>query len=811
MLMSYRRPAFLASRLPPKWPSALLAGTSKSGGIMTRAVIALVVGAVSISGCTPGDSVTGSETMVNHFASSCRSSVGNWTNSALSQTQSLIATLETVKDRQEKDCAGLTQALQATRQIQQRLQLMSQDPTLNAYRLAEERKLEILLALGRTNGSTDPDLIAQLRTELYSTELHIVRTRAEASASSKDRERNELLNGLGDLNQYVLSLVSQGNLSACLAATPHMPLGIATSLLAIGGNFSTPLVGTGMAAIGNLMSTTVNYARQMPLEQAQLDLESPRMQTALTCSLEAISDLYCDAESSFEFMQFALNSYGKRGEIDGVWRGMDLLGRRVPVLNRWLLKVASGVDPSDRHSAARLNAVWTRQAKLREISNFVVGELNQTKRLLTGVSSAAEIDLRTKSGFKRIIDQMYPSSHSPGSTDDINPIDGFLSKINAICRLSANSNCKRPDGFFDFDDVIDQYGIDGGFAAFESRVKALLDEVFLLVSKELLDTINQDPESLVAEATQASLGQWSVLKTLRELQAFSSSYAAALRLVPTSQMPGRDRAIAVVEDTERAFDEIAGEIETGASAVDVINKVFSRLKLLDGLQFVNQRVTQMVSWELENRVRQGELPGALSADLIGAGLSLVEQLDRAGINVQRDADAIASDLRNAQYIARENLRLTAETFAPTIAQILTKMRQSALEAGETDPSDPANRRLAQMCILLLTTSQKWPAEVDANLCAGTQLVSVYKDSGLALNFDSLRSRVVGPNPIAFKDRVCVYSNFLRSARLFRAGQQQPGAMRTRVSLEKHTIGLIPVSWRDLYHQIVGAGPSDNDE
>ncbi|MCM2281659.1 MAG: hypothetical protein NDI61_07415 [Bdellovibrionaceae bacterium] len=781
-------------------------------GIRAAAVV-LSLGLVLTSGCETGDLSSGSDAMVSHFASSCRSSIGNWTTSALQQTQSLLATLQTIKERQSKDCAGLTSALQATQEIQRRLQMMSRDPAINSYRLAEERKLELMLALGRTNEQTDAALVSQLREELYTVELQIVRTRADASVSSRDRERHELFNGLADLNQYVLSLVSQGNLTACLKSAPHMPLGIASSLLTIGGNFATPVMGEGMSALGNLMSTTVNYVRKLPLEQAELDLESPRMQTALTCSLESISDLYCNAEDSYEFLQFALRSYGQRSSVSGVWKGMDLLGRRVPTLNRWLLKASSGVDPSDRYAADRLNAVWTRQSKLREITNLVVGELNETERLLEGVINPIEIDLRLKSGFKRIISHMYGDHSSfPAPSPDSNPIVGFVGKSKAVCQLSGpNTGCvpsSTGGSFQSSDELIDQYGIDpvDGFVGFRKRVFALLEDVEKLVSKELHNRINQDPDSLVAEATQAPLGQWSVLQVLRELEMFSKDYADTLRAIPPASMPGRDRAIAVVDDSTRAFSEVATEIESSAMAADVIQKIFERFKLLDGLQFVNQRISQMVSWELEARIRKGGLPEEVAADLLGAGLSLVEQLDRSGISVQQDADAIVSDLRNAQYISRENLRITTETFATTIGAVLAKVKASAQSAAESDPSDPANRRLAQMCILLLTTSKRWPESVDINLCKGTKLVSVYEGSGLTLSFDTLRKRILGKKPVPFKDRACVYSNFLRSARLFRFGHQ-PHALPLGVTFESIEVGpagaaeLIPILPRDFFHQI----------
>lgn len=413
---------------------------------MQRSFVAMLIGFLSLSGCTPGNlSSGGSETMVNHFAGTCRSSIGNWTRSALQQTQSLVATLETIKAQQNEDCAGLTTALAATQEIHRRLQLMTQDPAINSYREAEERKLEVLLALARTSSKTEPELILQLREELYATELEIVRTRADASISRQDNDRLQLINGLSDMNQYVLSLLSQGNLSACLAASPQMPLGIAASLLAIGGNFATPLVGAGMSAIGNLMSTTVHQLRNMPLDQAQIDLENPRMQAAMTCSLESMMHLYCDAEDSYQFVEYALRSYRSRGQVSDLWKGMDLLGRRMPVLNRWLLKVASGVDPADRYAAARLNDVWKRRSRLREIQNLALGELNQTKRLLSGISDPNEMDLRAKSGFKKIVQHMYGSMGGyPPESGDSNPFVAFLSQTNAICRLSATPGCAAP-------------------------------------------------------------------------------------------------------------------------------------------------------------------------------------------------------------------------------------------------------------------------------------------------------------------------------------------------------------------------------
>lgn len=344
--------------------------------------------------------------------------------------------------------------------------------------------------------------------------------------------------------------------------------------------------------------------------------------------------------------------------------------------------------------------------------------------------------------------------------------------------------------------MIDTYGITGGFSAFESRVKVLLDDVYKLIGKELLDTINQDPDILVAEAIQPSLGNWSALRVLRELAAFSKRYAETLREIPAAEMPGRGRAIAVVEDSEQAFAAVANEIEGGRASLEVINTVFERLKLLDGLQFANQRIMQMVSWELEHRLKSGELPDELKDDLVGAGLSLVEQLERSGINIQNDAEAIIGDLRNAQYIARENLRLTSEIFGPMIGQFLASMRQSAISSGESDPNDPATRRLAQLCLMVLTTSATWPTGADIQLCKGTNLVSIFGESGPRLSFDAIHAAMTkSGEPMAYKQRVCAYSNFLRASRLFQIDYRRHSFM-----LDDDT-GRIPISPFDFIRQI----------
>lgn len=716
--------------------------------------------------CKEGDHSSGAETLLNHFAGSCRSSAGSWSSSAIQQTQSLMATLQTIRDQEANNCAGLSSALQATQDIHLRLAKMVQDPTINSYRVAEEKKLELILALGRLNSSTspDPNIVNALREELYATELQLVNTRAEASVSKSEQEQMRLINGLTDLNQYVFSLISQGNLSACLASSPQMPLGIAASLLAIGGNFATPLMGARLAAVGGLMATTVNYLRQQPIDKMELDLQNTQMQSALTCSLETMSDLYCDAETTFKYIDFALTGATRLPENNSVWKGLDLVGRRMPVLNRWLLKVSSGVDPSDPYSAARIASSWSRFSKTRQTSTFVNGEINRTKRLLQEVNSPSERVFREKEGFKNVIAQMFGFEGNPSSQTII---ADFISETQAICDLSGATPCSRQNGE-SRGDMIDRLGIVDGFASFEGRARNLLDNVYQLVTKELLGSVSQDPDGLVAEATQANLNNWSPLKVLREISEFARTFANELRKLSDSDIPGRDRTIAVAEDTANVLTEVADQITGQAPTIEVIRIAFDKLKLLDGNQFLTQRISQIVRWDLEIRIRKGELPGDISTDLAAAGSSLSDQLERSGIFVEQDADALVNDIRNAQFISRENLKHTTDFFSGTIGKLLLEIKKSAQEAGESDPMDPANRRLAHLCLLILTTTPHWPQNVDMRLCRGTRLISIHRDRGLELNFDQLARTIYGPKPMPYHNKVCTYSNFLRAARIFRA-------------------------------------------
>jgi hypothetical protein len=751
-------------------------------------VLGIVLLCSNLFSCKEDQSAGAADQMINHFAGSCRGSVGDWTVSALQQTQSLLAILKSIRDQQEKDCAGVIQAIEQTQNIQTQLQRLSVDPDARYYRETEEKKFDLLLAIQRASLAVPPDpaLLASLRQELYSTEIELVSKKAAYTVGEHGRSKESIINGLSSLNNFASTLLSQGNLGQCIDSAPAMPLGIAASMLSVAGNFTTPVLGAGLSLVGSLMSTTVNYVRKLPLDKLEVDLNNTTMQAAVTCSLEAMSDLYCDAENARRFVGFALDSYGKNSQSNTTWKGMDLLGRRLPILNYWLTKVASGVEPSDSFSAGKQNEIWDKQNTIRKIKNNTVGDINNTKRLLIGVTDPNQIDEKEKAAFKKIIIDMY-------NTSGKSPIDEVYSPLTTVCILGGsgsnpNSPCSptytgNPPNF---EFVIDKYGIDGGLAGLETRLTAMISSFERSINKELQDTINQDPSVLIAEATQRSLNNWSPLEVIKAVRDFTQEYATELR-----KTPGNDRPLALADETIQILDTIASDIVSSSTPKAVVTSIVINLRLLDGMQFLNQRVTQIVTWDLEDKIRRGELPKDISDDLIAAGISVADVLARSGINVQRDATKVLGDISNAQYISRENLKNSVDFFAKTIDKLAKKIKQSGIDAGETDPNDPAQQRLASLCILTLTTSNTWPKDIDIKTCRGTKLISAYKNSGVSLEFNDLERKILGgKKPLPYKDKVCLYSNFLRASRIFSAGNPE-------LKSENPDSKLIPIEQNSL--------------
>src|SRR6185369_13795205 len=104
-------------------------------------------------------------------------------------------------------------------------------------------------------------------------------------------------------------LKSSSGIQACLTQYPEVAIELASNLLAIGGSFVSPVYGAIGAIVGQLINLGVEVFRSSASNDALWSLYQAQLPSALGCGLESMTELYCDANDSFELLQVQATAY----------------------------------------------------------------------------------------------------------------------------------------------------------------------------------------------------------------------------------------------------------------------------------------------------------------------------------------------------------------------------------------------------------------------------------------------------------------------------------------------------------------------
>lgn len=724
-------------------------GTIQQGdnlGIRLSATIALSILflAALFNGCNEHEQAANQ--LLDTYRSGCRSMVGTWTDDAMAHTQGLIRTLDFLKTQTQLNCGGTNGALQSVNSIYDQMNRLAIDETTRQYREAQQARLDLLLTI---QTETDPNTLQALRLDLYSTTVELAHARANLRTQDLVEQRQRLVQGLTQLTNYTAGLLNQdSNLVACYKDAPYMAFQMAGSLMAISGAFATPQVGAALAAAGHMFNTTLKWLSTASYDSAILKAKRTDMETALMCGLEAMTNLYCDAQMTNRFLNLAKRSYKKGSwEPTVVWRGLDLLGRRYPILNAWLFRVRNGVQPADVETADRYRKVWEKVNLLQDGRRTVQGLFNRTRRLIDGADPEQVINY-TRNAFSDAFSYMY---YPPTGTRP--PLAGFgISSLEAICKMSGDPKCKPPEGSVDPFQFLNLQKIEGGFGSLVTRTYDLFTTVEKQAMRELKREITQDSKLLLEEAKVKLKDNLSPLEVLRSL---SSYFKQSAKYFANRGESGRAVTRLATETSEK-LDRVIAKIEPDdVNANDAINFVFDEFWLLTGTQVISDRIAQIIRWDMEGRIRHGDLPAELSKDLLASGRDIRDELEHSGFPLEEITD-IQSRLDRAKEITVENLELFLDKFDDSLETALDGIRKSSLKAD-------TRFNWAKLCTLIASSSEKWPSAIDVRLCRNTILDSGYPGSGIFREFNRLEKLDGRP----LHEKICTFYNFRREARLYR--------------------------------------------
>ncbi len=728
---------------------------------MRRSLGAILIAALlGFTACRP-EREQAAQDLLDAFSASC-SSEGDWTQAALAQTRALQTVLENLKTNDS--CAGLSSALGSVQSLSAEIQRLSSNSALVAEKQAEEKKRQILLSLQET---TDPALISLLTTELATAEVELASARAASSTSSETSQTGNLVSGMTQVTGYLSTLMSSSTqLGSCLRDHPALGVQLGAGALAIAGTFVNPAIGVALSSAGQILGGVVDFARREKLNQYIDDVESVRMEAALACGLESMANTYCEAQDVYRLARIQAESFSGAATTNRFWRGLDLWSNRVPKLMAWIAKIASGVSPGDPVTADRQNDAWRKVNSLQANLRVVEGLVAETERLLAtpqeGGSASNWQEIVTRAALKRMLDAIYGDAKYYPVAQFYSTRAALLYKIVLDTKPPSNSTEWKNEDTIELPPR--------GFSEITARARGIFADIGQQLLAQLHLVIDIDPSGLLREAMQPdTVGSFSPVEVIRDFISFLEDSATFFQGQGTEESLS---LVPLIRETQGILAEVLTFVVTSTGSMssdrEVVAKIFEKLNLLYGTDFISGRIYRHIQWDVNARVEAGELPRDVTELLRLSGRDAAREL----LGVSRSGlDELVQDIGTAQSISQRNVENFVNVFQNGLAGALERLAAAADRAGEPEvgPLRPNRMLQARICTLILTTTTKWPKRVDPSLCRGVTLESVYPAlADVKMDFNQLTQELRG-KPLA--DRMCTYRNFLRRGRLL---MKKPG-------------------------------------
>ncbi|MBN21700.1 MAG: hypothetical protein CL678_10475 [Bdellovibrionaceae bacterium] len=563
-----------------------------------------------------------------------------WTQRALNQSSAFIGVLESLAQKNQQACAGYVGLLQKISQTSQEFQMLMEDTDFLELRKAEEHVRQLQLAYDEA-GTPDEQLAIVSSLANQEIELALIRSRLESRGVrllSKTRAFNETLKSmLGQMN----------GLSSCLNASPGASALLATQLVAIGGNFIGPVVGTVTEVVGQLIGSTLEFVRHNRVRRAIWDAYATQIPLALTCATTAMTELYCHADDSMQLLKHQIKQYQKPGaKAHPVWIGIDLLQRRLPVLMNWLQSIKNGVPPNDRYEGGRQRAAWDPVYDLDLIGFQIEGGLREAKRrydLAAGDSGLQKDILRNV--LKDLAGSLSSgtmlgvfSLNSASGSFEVTPFSTFSgSRFSYLCWLVIGigegqdiSMCPKFDGLSSPDQYLNNELLEKNpgfsFTQLQTNWESILVQVSKNVENQFSANVSTDPESIMNNSmlrTPDDISPFEVLIQIREMldvmkgrtqfdnlhrkALIEDTYLVVNRAISIIELPMAIKQESL-ENVEPVCEFLKVDNQAKINSKKLVQCLFHHFQLGSrGVRFLSERINTVVETFMMESLESGEL------------------------------------------------------------------------------------------------------------------------------------------------------------------------------------------------------------
>lgn len=734
-------------------------------------VLAISFLAIALSACQD-DRPDAAQSILAAFQASCASH-GQWSDAAVRSAQSIQGILKSLQDNDA--CKSIRSQIQWLSSFQGSLTQSLSSASYRSVRTLELQLEEETLAMSQ---ATDSSLKAALQSAVVDTQVNLAFAKANRTTIWESSSIDDAITGsqlVSDLARGILS--NSAGFSQCLKQSPAAAVQLASNLVGLGGSFVSPVYGVGASALGQLIQIGVEGLRQAPITDATYKLNQAMMPGAITCGLESLTELYCNAQDTSHLLALAPANPLQQQElvkIDEKWRGVDLVGRRIRVLNDWLLKLRNGSDPSDMIDAERQNLAWSSLFQFETAPRRVRAFIRENKAV---IDKLPDDNQKKDAGFalaNSILQFIGPYPNVSNSSPYTN-ISTDIGMFACMLVFGVQDAQAKPCSPYSNTQGIEAYirDISKGALLTPEVLLQHFDEIHVKSEKLALASFNRviapDPQSILAASDQRTFNNLSPKEVLISL----SRFLADLRV-----RAKRPDLVRLVDQTATKVNEALKQLDPAlACATDDgfacsfeedrrrIDRLFELFELKRGLLFFNERVTNLVEWDLVLRLEAGEFDDATSAILSLSAANLQDRLMSSGVVLGRDV--LEQDLAGARALTRQVISVFNDFFEKAAIDAVESL--DSLSQFEREPARGVRDRsfgqtLGQLCALLTVTRPE---------IRGTEL---WKTCSRA-TYSSLNGTESNPFEIRIVDlekdlrdkpsaeRLCAYHRFMRESRV----------------------------------------------
>lgn len=552
----------------------------------------------------------------------------------------------------------------------------------------------------------------------------------------------------------------------CFNKYPGLIMQVGGQILQSAGplNLWGSVAGAGLTGLGALFNLLIDLIQGSRFARSMRKLKKTSLTSALSCSLETLSNTYCHAKNVRNRIDEVVQSNINLNHPN--WRGL-LLSDNIFNFTLWVQRVVSGTPSGNIAVAETKKKVIELRANYEKDLEEVNAILTDGERELNN-SRTSDLESLTIQLLKILAKEFTPDKEDPKSSPYVNsftrnydcgPLYYFYSP-------TGDRNPKKPP-FTRCQDFIDSQGFPvPSLSTIREKSKVLLDEGRIYVDFRFSLVKEIDPVLVLLEAErkvgQRKLSPLNFLKrTKTYLKKLKEKYHDQLTphmghtLVQTENL--LQKALKIF------YTPIIIEPENNFESKIIASKKLESIQDLIAPQmksnFLAERLKPLISFEIRQKIKDHEIPEVIREFLL---LSLGDEISNLEMYSGLNLEETKYDAAEAMKTSITNIEAIADVFKNPLKNIFLHLNKEIKKYPNEESIKIVKNRL---CILTLTIPQINERRIRGfkfikKNCQASEVRSIYNKKDIYIKFkDHSKGN--------YNQRACQYYDYMKRNDMYR--------------------------------------------